>query len=451
MTTMSRTHRFARRSLLRGIGLGGLGTLGGAGFLPWFAGRSEAQAASAPLRFVVFFTPNEPIEERYWKPTGASGNEFSLSSATLPAPIDELSGVTDHLLLLGNLRMSNPGYDHAAIGVLLTGRPNDYPTGDKHQNAAIGSGISIDQYIADALDEPALVLGVRSGSTNGTTRLSYRGARRPVSPYDDPQEAFQLVFGDALVPDEEALARARRLAQRRSVLDAASGQLRALETRLGAEDRQHLAHHLEELRALERQMGGSDLTACEPLDPGATDFRQAAGAVNTARLQMNVLTEALRCRARRVGVLQLGHSGDMFSATMRSPDHQMNLGSRHEHVDLAHGWQSYVSDRVLLERVYYALFREFLEKLAATPDGEGASLLDNTVVLWCKSLAYRHNTNNMLFMLAGGKNSGIGKFGRYVDGQNRWHNDLLVACLQLMGLPDTSFGSAEWNSGALQV
>jgi hypothetical protein len=158
--------RFARRSFLAGASSLAL--------LPWLRSASVSHAAPLPSkrRFVVFFTPNEPIEEAYWKPQGATGNEFSLAGATLPAPIDELASIRDNLLMIGNVRMSNPGYDHAAIGILLTGVPNEYPSGDTDQNAAIGGGISLDQLLGERLDEEPLVLGTRTGNQNGTSRLS---------------------------------------------------------------------------------------------------------------------------------------------------------------------------------------------------------------------------------------------------------------------------------------
>jgi hypothetical protein len=266
-------------------------------------------------------------------------------------------------------------------------------------------------------------------------------------------EAFESVFSGLMQPDAAAVEVAKRAAQRASVLDAVAGQLGVLRTNLPGEVGQNLDYHLEAVRSLERKLqdDGSSIAGCTPTAPGDTPFDRPEEATTTAQLQMDLMVESLRCGARTVGVLQLGHSGDMFSATMRSEEYALDLGSRHEHVDLAHGWEDQVADRIKLERVYYALFREFIERLAAAPDTEGGSLLDRTVVLWCKSLGYRHAGSNMLFMLAGGQESGITKLGRYLDAGERYQNDLLASCLQLMGQPDTTFGNPEWNQGPLGV
>ncbi len=438
----SRSSRITRRMLL--------GSAGGLAALPLLGRAREARSAEAPKRkFVVFFTPSEPIDEPYWRPQGPSGSEFALADATLPDPLSELDEFKSNLLMLGDLSFENPGFDHAAIGILLTGVPNEYPTGDTDQNAAIGGGISLDQYMAEQLGESSLVLGVRSRSPNGTSRVVYKGARRPVDPYDDPSAAFQNVFGEALAPGEDVELQRRRIAQRISVLDTAAGQLELLKRNLSGDDLERMEHHLEELRALEQRLQQTPTDACEPLAPGDTSsFSTPESATTTALAQMDVMVQALSCSARRIGVLQLGTAGDMFSGHVYAPELAIDLGSQHEHVDIVHGWQDHVSDRVELERVYYWLFKQFLSRLSQTPDGDG-SLLDNTVVLWCKCLGKAHGASNMMFMLAGGKNSGIGKLGKFVDLGGRKHNDLLVSCLNLMDVPDTSFGRADWNSGAL--
>jgi hypothetical protein len=82
-------------------------------------------------------------------------------------------------------------------------------------------------------------------------------------------------------------------------------------------------------------------------------------------------------------------------------------------------------------------------------EGDG-TLLDNTVVLWVSEIQEppTHDQSNMPFMIAGGKNAGI-KTGRWLKVPPQPHNNLLVTLLNTFGGTDTTFGRAEYNTGAL--
>jgi len=91
-----------------------------------------------------------------------------------------------------------------------------------------------------------------------------------------------------------------------------------------------------------------------------------------------------------------------------------------------------------------------LSRLAAVPDVDGSTLLDNTLVLWSNELA-KGNTHSRMgapYVLAGHAGGAL-RAGRFLDysGLALPHNDLLVGLLNIMGLPDTSFGKPDWNSG----
>jgi len=72
-------------------------------------------------------------------------------------------------------------------------------------------------------------------------------------------------------------------------------------------------------------------------------------------------------------------------------------------------------------------------------------------VLWCNELAKGnvHSRQDAPYVLAGGAGGGLrtGRFLRY-DGDVA-HNDLLLALINAMGIPDTSFGKTDWCQGPL--
>ena len=54
----------------------------------------------------------------------------------------------------------------------------------------------------------------------------------------------------------------------------------------------------------------------------------------------------------------------------------------------------------------------------------------------------------MPFVIAGGKNAGI-RTGRWLKVPSQPHNNLLVTLNRLFGGTETTFGHAEYNTGAL--
>ena len=92
-----------------------------------------------------------------------------------------------------------------------------------------------------------------------------------------------------------------------------------------------------------------------------------------------------------------------------------------------------------------------LGKMDAVVEGNGLTMLDNSVVLHVSEIQKpdSHGQDHMPFMLAGkagGKLSG----GRVLPGltTQRPHNDLLVSLLNLFDVPVTTFGHADFCTGA---
>jgi hypothetical protein len=432
-----RTSAFSRRRLLTGLGAT-------AAALPLLGRIPSAEAQDFPRRFVVFVSPNEPIEKKYWLP----GPSFSLTDVMEP-----LEPFKDKLVLLGDMKMHTRDKDgfgggHVGIGHLLTGEVN-VPYGPENYDFWAG-GISVDQFIAGQLGVEALTLAARPGGANGNCRISYSGASAPVHPFEDPQKAFdQLLGGYTLPPDELAALRA----QKKTVLDSVAKQLGGVHGKLGQADREKLERHLELVKELEGSLAGGGTLSCSPTSPtGGYDFQSNSDYPTTSRRHMDVLVQALACDVTRVATLQLGNSG-ASNLTPKWPDFGVDV-SVDEH-NVAHNYNSAqnattIAQREAVERFYYAQFAYLLEQLDSVEEGEG-TLLDNTVVLWAKPIGRNHSGDQLLFMLAG---SGGGSYstGRYIELEDVPHNNLLVTCCHLMGLTDVeSFGDPELCTGAVSL
>lgn len=432
-----------RRQFLRGAGGAALSLP----FLSSYATRSvqAADAGAHAKRLIVFFTPNEPINRQHWLPEG-NGDEFALTS--MAPMMASLEPHRDDILMIGDLEMKTRdvethGAGHVGIGHMLTGR-TVAPYGSANYEFW-GSGISVDQYIADALGVDALTLAARPGGSNGNSRISYRGASQPVHPASMPNEVFDALFADFELPESELAAiKARRL----SVLDHVAGDLGGVTSRLPKEAADKLDVHLSLVRDLEDKLATDVTIECEPgAGPGSADYGSNAMFPVAGRRQIDVMVQALACGLTDVASLQLSNTG-AGDLTPLWPDDGLNINVDCHTIahDFNQGGQQ-LSNRVAVETFFFEQFAYLLQALADVPEGDGR-LLDNTLVLWTKNIGYGHNGRQMLHMLAGGAGGALDT-GRFISRPEIAHNDLLVSVCNLMGLDDQTFGDPELCTGPL--
>jgi hypothetical protein len=85
------------------------------------------------------------------------------------------------------------------------------------------------------------------------------------------------------------------------------------------------------------------------------------------------------------------------------------------------------------------------------PDGElGGTLLDNTVVLWVNEQGngQTHSKDQIPFVVAGNYQGKL-RTGRWIQYEQRAHNDLFLSLMQLFGSDAVTFGNAAVNGGPL--
>jgi hypothetical protein len=114
--------------------------------------------------------------------------------------------------------------------------------------------VAADMFAAQGVRTPyrSLEVGIADfrGTDEGTTfqHLSHNGPNAPNPSEYAPARFFDRLFGAG--PLEPQLA-----ASRRSVLDLVNGQIRRLQSRVGANDRRRLDQHFESIRAIEQRLG----------------------------------------------------------------------------------------------------------------------------------------------------------------------------------------------------
>ncbi len=440
--------RLSRRTLLRGAGSIAVA-------LPWLEAM-EARAQTPPKkRFVGVFTPCG-IVPATWYPTG-SGAAFTLNSATTP-----LEPHKAKLLFFENISnkaaLNGPGNAHArGTALLFTG--HSLSPEPLFGEAGWNQGISVDQEIAKAIGGAtrfkSLEFGVQVNQNTNTGRISYAGPNLPLEPQNNPKVAFDRIFSGVTgggTPDPAA--EALRL-QRKSILDSVKADFAALKGTLGTQDNQRLDAHLTSIRELERELIDvlPPAAGCvKPADPATSDpavvadFMREANFPRVGALQTKLLVTALKCDLTRVATL-------MWSRGVSLVVHSWAGAGTTNHHALSHlieDTQTARDNHTKITTWYSQQFASLLAQMDEVVEPNGKTLLDNSVVLWGNELSNgdTHSRNNIPFVLAG---SGGGYFrtGRYMKYANTPHNNLLVSCLNAMGVPATTFGKPEFCTGPL--
>src|SRR5262245_36652606 len=309
---MSRSHRgLDRRAFLRALGVG-------AAVLPLLeAEQASAASAPTPKRAIFLVWTNGMLNvDEDWPGPGAI--------AALPDFMTSLEPHKDDLILMKGLNYrfirDSPSISertgHAAYPGMLTGAI--YASGGSSTANDIAGGISIDQYIGNALRTQgydglvSLNLGVKVDSR---ARLSWRGAgaNNAIVPNEDPYDVFNDLFGGAqaaanAAPDP-ALTRINSM--RTSILDYVIGDLGRFSASLGAGDRQRIDAHLQSVRELELklQVTARGNTGTAPVLPQGVNTGSTVNFHTTAEMQMQLVAAAFAADITRTAVLQLGDQG----------------------------------------------------------------------------------------------------------------------------------------------
>ncbi len=433
--------KLSRRQILRGAG----GIVVGLPFLEALAPRAAFAQSMPQKRFIGIYHPNG-VYTPQWFPTGDENN-FTLG------PIHQaLAPWKSKLLFTSGVDMqvalSGPGEQHQrGIGAFLTGAKLDTGTfvGNDGSRAGYALGPSVDQTIAGMISQgtrvPSLQLGVHALLSNVAGVVSYRGPNQPLLAQNDPRVTFRTLFMDSGMPPTE-LEKLR--VRRRSVLDAVQTQLAALKKSVSKSDQARLDQHLTLVREMENRLTALPPGTCQsPSDPGMVDFQREAEIPTVARLQMDLLTLAIRCDLTRVATV-------MFSDAMNhvAMPHLNITSDIHNLTHYGDGDPERL--KVATRDTWQAgVLATLLQELDSIQEVDGSKALDHTLVFWGSDVSRGnvHSHDDMPFMLAGG---GAGfRMGRFVKWTNAYHNDLLVSIINGYGGNLSTYGEATFCRGPL--
>jgi hypothetical protein len=258
---------------------------------------------------------------------------------------------------------------------------------------------------------------------------------------NQPRAIFERLFGDS--DNTTRAARLTRIEEDRSILDSLVAEVSDFEKRLGPGDRVKLSQYLDAIRDLERRITRAEAQAAKELPPME---RPSGGIPSTfaehARMMFDLQVLAYQTDMTRVSTFLMSREV--------SPRPYPEIGIPDAHHGLSHHQHrpEQMAKCARINHYHVEQFAYFLDKMRSTPDGDGGSLLDNTVILYGSGIsdsdAHLH-TNLPVLVVGGG--AGEIKGGRHV----RFSGDVPLANLHLtllgkLGVPLESLGD---STGAL--
>lgn len=437
-----------RRTFLRGAGV--------ACALPMLEGMrwpgQPRRAGEAPRRALFVYFPNgcslpEENDAKYrhwrWFPDG-EGGEFRFTRVLEP-----LQPFRDDIAVYGGLShpKSRELLGHLAGDTWLTA--GDL-RGDRYDNR-----ISVDQVMAQHLKQhvryPSLVLSSDGGVgyKSRVSTLSFDGQGRPIPSEHRQREIFERYFA---VGGAAATAERRRSIQAgRKVVDLMLAEAKALQARLGANDRRKLDELLASIDELEEQIRRNERWLATPLpdfESGHIRFDAAAAQdpagylramfdLMVLGLQLD-LTRVMTFMMAREDAMGVGENWPRLAIGVNRGHHTISHDAHEGHWDQ---WGAY-------DRWYTERFAGLLERLAATSDAHGR-LLDRTMVLYGSCCSTTHNARNYPLLIAGGRELGV-RLGHYARFARPGHQEsdvpaanLLLGMLRAVGVEAESFADSD--------
>jgi hypothetical protein len=405
--------QISRRAVLRGLGVAvALPALEAMAPRRLFAGDTPRP----PLRMAFFSIPNG-VNNTYWFPRDLGATYL------LPKTLASLEPAKDDLLVISGLAHDKarangdgPG-DHArSNATFLTGCQ-----ARKTDGKDIRAGVSVDQIAAEKTGGKtrlaSLELGCEKGAMAGncdsgyscaySSAISWKSPTLPLPKEINPRAVFTRLFGD---PNQIAADRdrAKQALYRRSVLDLVSGDAKSLDATLGLADRRKLEEYLEAVRTIEKQIQASEkdearrLPAMEAPEGIPTEFPAYV------RLMMDLLLVAFQTDATRISTFVMANEGSNRTFPW--------IEVRDGHHSLSHhGGNVEKTDKIQkIDQFYVEQFSYLVQKMKATPEGEG-TLLDNSMLVYGGAIGdgNRHNHDELPILLAG-KGQGTIATGRHV-------------------------------------
>ena len=267
--------------------------------------------------------------------------------------------------------------------------------------------------------------------------VSWRDSATPLPMEHNPRAVFERLFGDNETTDPAAREVRRR--EQRSILDSIRADVTRLRGSLGVGDRRKLGAYLDAVRDVERRIEVAETQGDREVPLLTRPMGAPAGFAEHTGLMYDLQLLAHQTDRTRVTTFMSGHelSGRTYP--------EIDVPDAHHPLSHHRGVGEALRKLTKINRYHVSLFAAFVEKLRATPDGDG-SLLDHMILMYGAGMSdsNAHSPYNLPVVLLGG---GAGQLagGRHVEYPERNRTPLAnlhVSLLDKLGAPVERIGDS---------
>lgn len=430
-----------RRALPRRTFLRSMGTVMALPMLDAMVPALGAQALKPTPRLGFVYIANGVIQNQ-WTPA-TTGPEFELTPILQPfaavrRQINVLSGLSH---LQADTFGDGTGDHPRASAVWLTG-VHAYDRAKPGVEVKLAT--TVDQLVARQIGQtsrvPSMELTVDyptqgacdSGDCFYVNTVSWRNETTPNPAETHPRIVFDRLFGDGgSTAQREARARSEG-----SILDSLRGELSRVAASLGRGDRTKLDEYTDSVREVERRIQHAEGRPVEIELP-----ERPTGIPDTFDAHTNLMfdLQALAFQADITRVFSMVMSRELSSRTFAS----IGVPEQHHAVSHHRNDPELIAKKAKIDLHQARLFARFLERLQATPDGDG-TLLDHSLILYGGGMGdgnlHRHAD---LPTLMAGRLGGAFQTGRHLHyPQDTPMSNLLVTILDKVGAPVDKIGDS---------
>jgi hypothetical protein len=382
-----------RRTFLKGVGAAvGLPLL--EAMVPALTPAAKA-ATLSPKRFGGVYVPHGAIMDQ-WTPAAGRGFEFT----PILKPLEPLK---DRVNVISGLYRAGDN-DHAvSVAAWMSGA---VPKRTEAEDVRLGT--TVDQIVARKVGQdtpfPSIELATEdfTGYVGGCSpgyacaymnTLAWSSPTTPLPTEINPRVVFERLFGRA----GSAAQRATRLKRNKSVLDSIKEDAQDLQRGLGAGDRARLDGYLGNIREIERRIQQTEAKNRNQVNSLDTPLGVPDVYGEHAALMFDLMAVAYQADLTRVATFMMAREASFKTypeVDITIPHHPLSH----------HGNQpNLVSTHAKLNTYHMSLFANFLQKMAATPDGDG-SLLDHSLFLYGSGMSNgnAHSAGPLPLIAAGG-------------------------------------------------
>jgi hypothetical protein len=287
-------------------------------------------------------------------------------------------------------------------------------------------------------------LSMESGETSGacdtgyacpyTSTIVWKSKNTPLPTQNNPRVVFERLFGDAGTTDPKV--RVARMRQQKSVLDSVSEEIAQLQGALPAGDRVKLTEYLSSIRDVEQRIQLAEAQADQQLPLVDHPAGIPADWEAHMKLMIDLQVLAYQCDLTRVITFMVGreHSGMTYP--------QIGVYDSHHPISHYAGEVDKIEKVARINQYHVKMFAYYLERLKATPDGDG-TLLDHMTMMYGAGIAdsNSHDPYDIPIVLAG-KGTGFIKGGRHIRFRDVPLANLHLTLMDQFGVAMDTFGDS---------